>query len=259
MSPLTTADEHAAHWQAELKRAQHDDERVVLEGFHALKHALRFGAAVEVVLAADPQRVLALARTLAPDLEAELDRRVTVVEPATMKRIMPNVPYTSVTAVARKPEASAERVLADARQARVILLENPRHFGNMGAVVRVAAAADVAGVLTTGVHDPWDPAAVRGAAGLHFAVPVARLAAALPDTSRQVVALTPEGEPIRPSRIDDRALLAFGTERDGLSAEMLRRADIRVRLPMREGVSSLNLATSVAATLYGFAIARGDM
>jgi TrmH family RNA methyltransferase len=107
MSPPTTADKNAAHWQEELKRAERDDERVVLEGFHALKHALRFGAAVEVVLAADPQRVLTLARALAPDLEGELDRRVTVVEPATMKRIMPNVPYTGVIAVARKPEASA--------------------------------------------------------------------------------------------------------------------------------------------------------
>jgi TrmH family RNA methyltransferase len=256
MRALTPADENAAHWRGELKRAHQDDERVVLEGFHALKHALRFGAAVEVILAADPRRVLALARDLAPDLEAELDRRITVVEPSTMKLITPNVPYTGVIAIARKPEASAEGILAATREAPVILLENPRHFGNMGAVVRVAAAADVAGVLTTGVHDPWDPAAVRGAAGLHFAVPVARLAASPPHTTRQVVALTPEGEPIQPSRIDDGALLAFGTERDGLSAEMLRRADICVRLPMREGVSSLNLATSVAATLYGLAIAR---
>lgn len=256
MSPLATADENAAYWRGQLKGAHQDDKRVVLEGFHALKHALRFGAAVEVVLAADRRRVLALARDLAPDLEAELDRRVTVVEPATLKLITPNVPYTGVIAVAQKPEASVERILTTTREAPVILLENPRHFGNMGAVVRVAAAADVAGVLTTGVHDPWDPAAVRGAAGLHFAVSVARLAASLPDTTRQVVALTPEGEPIRPSRIDDRALLAFGTEREGLSAKMLQRADIRVRLPMRDGVSSLNLATSVAATLYGLAIAR---
>lgn len=256
MSPLTTADEDAAHWQGELTRAHGDSEQVVLEGFHALKHALRFGAAVEMVLAADPRRVLALARNLAPDIEAELAQRVTVVEPATMKLITPNVPYTGVIAVARKPEASAEKILAATRDAPVILLENPRHFGNMGAVVRVAAAADVAGVLTTGVHDPWDPAAVRGAAGLHFAVPVARLAASLPDTTRQVVALTPGGEPIQPSRIDDRAVLAFGTERDGLSAEILRQADTCIRLPMREGVSSLNLATSVAATLYGLTIAR---
>jgi TrmH family RNA methyltransferase len=45
-------------------------------------------------------------------------------------------------------------------------------------------------------------------------------------------------------------VLAFGTERHGLSGELLDRADGRVAIPMREGVSSLNLATSVAVVLF---------
>ncbi len=52
------------------------------------------------------------------------------------------------------------------------------------------------------------------------------------------------------------AILAFGTERDGLSEELLAAADARVSLPMEPGVSSLNLATSVAATLYAWRLAR---
>ena len=51
--------------------------------------------------------------------------------------------------------------------------------------------------------------------------------------------------------LDPRAILAFGTERDGLSDALLAGAEQRVRLPMRAGVSSLNLATAVAAVLYG--------
>ena len=47
-----------------------------------------------------------------------------------------------------------------------------------------------------------------------------------------------------------RAILAFGTERYGLSDALLERADARLGIPMREGVSSLNLATSVAAVLF---------
>ncbi|MFB6240546.1 MAG: TrmH family RNA methyltransferase [Gemmatimonadota bacterium] len=49
---------------------------------------------------------------------------------------------------------------------------------------------------------------------------------------------------------DNRAVLAFGTERHGLSPDLLDRAERRVRIPMREGVSSLNLAVSVAVALY---------
>jgi TrmH family RNA methyltransferase len=45
-------------------------------------------------------------------------------------------------------------------------------------------------------------------------------------------------------------VLAFGSERRGLSDELLATADVRASLPMRDGVSSLNLATAVAAALY---------
>ena len=68
---------------------------------------------------------------------------------------------------------------------------------------------------------------------------------------RPLVAIDPEGDEVA---VPDDAVLAFGTERHGLSDALLARADLRVRIPMRAGVSSLNLATSVAAVLYG---ARG--
>jgi TrmH family RNA methyltransferase len=102
-------------------------------------------------------------------------------------------------------------------------------------------------VLTTGSRDPWEPAALRGSAGLHFALPVGRAdPAALGD--RPLVVLDPAGD--EPGELPEAALLAFGTERDGVSAELAERACARVRIPMREGVSSLNLATAVAVVLY---------
>jgi TrmH family RNA methyltransferase len=59
-----------------------------------------------------------------------------------------------------------------------------------------------------------------------------------------------------PEMIPTAAVLAFGAERDGLSDELLARAQRRVALPMSPGVSSLNLATAVAATLYALKLAR---
>jgi len=112
-----------------------------------------------------------------------------------------------------------------------------------------------AGVLTTGRQDPWDPVALRGSAGLHFALPVARVEH-LPDSDRPLLAFDPEGQQLHPELVPPRALLAFGTERAGLSDELLDRADARLRLPMRDGVSSLNLATSVAAVLYSLRLSR---
>ncbi|MCW3040496.1 MAG: hypothetical protein JWM31_2401, partial [Solirubrobacterales bacterium] len=99
--------------------------------------------------------------------------------------------------------------------------------------------------------------ALRGGAGLHFALPVRRVRELPADLGgRALIALDPEGEVLGTAgapALPPRAVLAFGTERDGLSDALLARADARLALPMRPGVSSLNLATSVAAVLYGAA------
>ena len=136
------------------------------------------------------------------------------VEPAALG---PHAHHTGVVAVARRPRFDPAAIGAGP----AVLLEDPRHLGNVGAVVRVAAAAGAAGVLTTGARDPWDPAALRGAAGLHFALPVGRVEA--PPHDRPLVALDPAGDPAGALPAD--AVLAFGTERHGLSPALLARAE----------------------------------
>jgi TrmH family RNA methyltransferase len=235
-------------------RARRDPALAVLEGFHPLKHALRFGAKVIEIVCSDSEELDRLATRLAPDLSTQLRAQVRQVEPAIFEQLSPLAPTTGVMALAERPSIDPAAVLADERSAPVVLLEDPRDLGNMGACVRVAAGADIGGVLTTGSHDPWHPDALRGAAGLHFALPVARLArpGALDSLERPLLALDPDGDPLIPEQLPTRALLAFGTERYGLSRELLARADARVSIPMREGVSSLNLATSVAAVLFAW-------
>lgn len=228
----------------------------MLEGLHALKHALRFGADVTLAVTPDRAALAGLTARLAPDLALHLGAIVQEVNPALFQRLAPTPPRTGVLALARRPSASAADLLASAAGEPVVLLENPSDLGNIGAVVRVAAAAGAAAVLTTGRHDPWHPTVLRGAAGLHYALPVRRIAA-LPATARPLLALHPEGAPLLPASIPPGAILAFGTERGGLGADLLARADIRVAIPMQAGVSSLNLATAVAVVLYAWRLARG--
>jgi TrmH family RNA methyltransferase len=231
------------------RAARRDRDLAVLEGFHALKHALRFGAEVSEAVASDPEELDRLAAELAPDLAGSLADRVTPVDAEVLARLVPHAPRTGVVAIARRPRGELAQTLADPRPAPLVLLEDPRTMGNMGACVRVAAAADAAGILTTGDNDPWHPEALRGAAGLHFALPVARVKS-LPESDRPLVAIDPEGEPLDRATLSPRAILAFGTERYGLSDALLERADARLAIPMRAGVSSLNLATAVAAVLF---------
>jgi RNA methyltransferase, TrmH family len=238
-----------------FRTARRDPGLTVVEGFHALKHALRFGAELVEAVAVDPAGLEELAGELAPDLAGTLAPRVEAVDQATLADLVPLVPRTGVVAIARRPPVDVEDTLADPRPAPAVLLEDPRNMGNIGACIRVAAAADAAAVLTTGENDPWYPDAVRGAAGLHFALPVASIRE-LPVSDRPLLAIDPEGEGLRPEQLPERAVLAFGTERNGLSEELLERADARVAIPMKPGVSSLNLATSVAITLFALRLGR---
>jgi RNA methyltransferase, TrmH family len=239
-------------------RARRDPSLAVLEGFHPVKHALRFGARMLEVLCSDTAELDRLAALLAPDLSASLRALARQVEPSVFLQLAPLPPSTGVMGLAERVSVDPAAVLADQRPSPVILLEDPRDLGNMGACVRVAAAADIAGVLTTGSHDPWHPDALRGAAGLHYAVPVSRLDGlrALESVDRPLLAVDPAGDPLDPSEVPARAILAFGTERYGLSEQLTARADGRISIPMRPGVSSLNLATSVAAVLFAWRLSR---
>ncbi|HEX8104711.1 MAG TPA: TrmH family RNA methyltransferase [Solirubrobacteraceae bacterium] len=232
---------------ADVARARRDPSLAVLEGFHAVKHALRFGGELLGAWTADAGEIDALRARLAPDL---------ALAPAVVAHdeLAAVVPRAQLVAVARRPpQPDPDGLLAAPGPAPVVLLEDPRHLGNLGACVRVAAAAGAAGVLTTGRQDPWHPDALRGAAGLHFALPVVR-SRIVRTGDRPLVALDPDGDPLDPAAVPPRAVLAFGTERDGLSDALLARADARLALPMRPGVSSLNLATAVAATLFALTL-----
>ncbi len=248
-----------------FRRARHDRDLAVLEGIHPLKHALRFGADVTDIVGPDPGAVLRLAGDLAPDVADAVADRFVVVAEETFEELAPRPPASGVLALARRPIVDLRGALASREPAPIVLLEGPTHLGNIGAVVRVAAAAGAAAVITTGRHDPWHPVALRGSAGLHFALPVGRIdftrvaapgelpvldGGALPTFRRPLLALDPEGEALTEGLIPSRALLAFGTESGGLSETLLEAADRRVRIPMRPGVSSLNLATAVAVCLY---------
>ena len=217
---------------------------VHLEGFHAVKHALRFAPdLVEQVVVRDLDEARALGAQLAPDV---VDRLLS------LSVVGPVAHPTGVEARAARP--AEDRSVLSSRTAPLVLLDDPRHPGNAGAVIRVAAAAGAAGVASTGALDPWHPAVVRGSAGLHYALPV--LAVSAEEVKGHVVVLDADGD--RFTHLPDDAVVVVGSERAGVGPELRHRADAVVRLPMRPGVSSLNLATAAAAVLYAWRLGTAD-
>ncbi|GLZ33230.1 rRNA methyltransferase [Lentzea sp. NBRC 105346] len=222
---------------------------LVLEGFHAVKHALRFGGDVRPLLTTSLPGLLKLADSHAPDLRAELETRATEVDEKEFVAKIGRTHPTGVGGFAERPELPFDR------EAPIVLLDNPRNLGNFGAAIRVAAGLDAGGVLSIGDVDPWHPNVLRGSAGLHFALPVGKAQSL--DFGGPLIAFDADGELLK-GEIPDDAVLAFGSERHGLSDEVRQKADRIVSLPMRAKVSSYNLTTSVAMALYHWSVHRAS-
>ncbi len=163
--------------------------------------------------------------------------------------------------------ASADRAPAPdldgllARSRRVAVLEAVNDHENLGALFRNAAALGVDAVLLApGCADPLYRRSVRVSMGHVLRVPFlagewSLLEAALRRAGFVLAALTPSGDVTPGALADvDRLALLLGAEGPGLGDEALALTDHRVRIPMAEGVDSLNVATAAAVAFHAVSV-----
>ena len=143
--------------------ARRAEDLVVLEGFEALSHALRFADELLEVATGDPE---AIAARLAPDLTQRFEAVVT----------QEGLPVDDVLIVAKRPPFAP-------RPGTTIQLANATPT-ELGRAIRVAAAAGVATAYTD--RDPWSEEALQASQGLHFALAVGQPTARFPRRSARV-------------------------------------------------------------------------
>jgi RNA methyltransferase, TrmH family len=151
----------------------------------------------------------------------------------------------NVIGLFERPRATAADIFAR-HDTVAIALDGVQDPGNVGTIVRLAAAFDAAGVLLLpGCADPFGPKAIRASVGAILSVPVASVT---PEElrGRHLVAADMHGETIEPPARD--AVFVFGNEGAGVSAELMRAAK-RIAIPMSDRVESLNVASSAAILL----------
>ena len=161
-------------------------------------------------------------------------------------------------AFSRPPERPLASCLSGAK--RIAFLEGLNEPSNVGAIFRSAAALGVdALVLSPDCADPFHRRAVRVCMGAVFTLPWARCGAA-----EAVDALRREGfrtlgfalrEPCVPLGSEqlrglEKAAFFLGTEDTGLTEQTLSRMDRVVRIPMAEGIDSLNVAAAAAIAFW---------
>jgi tRNA G18 (ribose-2'-O)-methylase SpoU len=159
----------------------------------------------------------------------------------------------------RPPLVTPQSLLRDA--ARVIVLEDIVDHTNVGAVFRSAAALGVDAVLITPrCADPLYRRAVRVSMGTVFQVPWTRIEPwpsglqVLRDHGFTVAAFALGDGAISLDDLaanqPDRLAMVFGTEGDGLSRLAVKGADLVVKIPMAQGVDSLNMAAASAVAIW---------
>lgn len=136
-----------------------------------------------------------------------------------------------------------------------LLLEGVQDPGNVGSILRTAAAAGVDQVwLAPGCADAWSPKVLRAGMGAHFIVPVIErigVEAALA-SFRGAIAITTldEASSLYDSNLRGDLVLVLGSEGGGVSPELASRAGLRLRIPMQHGLESLNVAAAAAICAF---------
>ena len=232
-------------------------ERHILfvEGTRAVEEAFKADLSVESVIFSDEFITSEASQPIKQYLEACRCRGAAV--PAKIfASVSDTVTPQGVALIARQPYYSVDDVLKNG--SLVIAADQLQDPGNIGTIIRTAAAVGAGGVISTrGAVDPFGHKAVRASMGAAFRLPIATDAhiPELIESARaakyRIVAAHPTAQTLY-TDYDWRkpALIILGNEGAGLSAETLLLASDRVRLPLANEVESLNVAAAAAVLLY---------
>ncbi len=165
----------------------------------------------------------------------------------------------ALAAMHRPQPPAVGELLAGAR--RIAVIEDVMNHTNIGAIFRSAAAMGVDAVLISpSCADPLYRRSVRVSMGTVFQVPWARLdawpggLAELRSAGFTIAALALTDDAVDLDAIEsappDKLAWLLGTEGDGLTSGALRDADLTVKIPMADGVDSLNVAAASAVAFW---------
>ncbi len=228
---------------AEDKRVRRALRQTLLDGEHLIEVAHAAGACITRIVA-----VPTAADQLAAWLNACPNADGVLVEAGLFKALAATQNPTGIMAVASIPPP--RRV----RPEFIVLMEQIQDPGNLGALIRCAAAAGVQCVyLSAGCADAWSPKALRGGQGAQFLLDVheqADLAAVARGFAGPCyAAVLRSARSLYDLDLSGPCAFAFGNEGAGLS-QVLARACQPFSIPMPGGIESLNVAAAAAVCLF---------
>lgn len=230
---------------ASASRERRKQGQTLLDGVHLLQAlAASGGKPLQLVLRAGAEEVPEIAACLQSFAEVPRLRM-----PASLyDQLSPVEHATGILALITIPAPIGSR------QGSALLLENIQDPGNMGSILRSAAAAGIDAVyLSPGCAEAWSPKALRAGMGAQFAVQVFEQQTLVDVAQRYptVIATTLDAQQsLYATDLCGEVAFVFGNEGAGLSQEILGLANRCVTIPMPGAVESLNVAAAVAICLF---------
>lgn len=240
---ITSVNNDIVKLAASLEQKKFRDETglFLLEGEKPIQEALKFGIKID--------KIFSLKET---DFEAKEKYLATET---VLKKIATTQTPPEIVAIARKKEYEIEKLNGKT----ILLLENIKDPGNLGAIIRTATGLGVHLIILSGACvDVYNPKVIRAATGNLFQIPIAKCSdfAQIRHQFRNHkfigTILDEDKFPINLNRVNFNMpiLVMFGSEAEGLSQDAISYVDEFVKIPLHNEVESLNIAISAAIVLY---------
>ncbi|MBQ6608697.1 MAG: RNA methyltransferase [Firmicutes bacterium] len=254
MREITSKDNKIFRHALSLKTKKYRDRNgeYLIEGPNLLKEALKEEIDVEAVFV----------RPEMTDEEAgiieegpELDRKTFILSNRLFDELKDTETSQGIVTVVRKRQDPSPKGRPGGNYVVLDRLQDP---GNIGTILRTADAAgfDLA-VFMKGTADPFSPKVVRSATGSLFRLPMVfvkdaeELAELVHSAGRRLIATAMDAEKAYyDCDLEKDAAIIIGNEGNGISPELMMRADEKIMIPMAGNTESLNVAVAAGILMY---------
>lgn len=250
MKPIASRDNpsfKALRLLAKDSREQQRQRRTVLEGIHLVTDYRRRIGAPELLAVSESGAENAEVMSV---LDAHAGVEVLRLRDSLFAEISGVATPVGVLAVIAVPPWATEPLAGSA-----VILEGIQDAGNVGTILRTAAAAGIADVvLGPGCAGAWTPRVLRAAQGAHFSLrlreadDLAAVVAAYAGLS--IATVVRDGTPLYELDLRGSVAWIFGNEGAGVSPVLVAAAKQRATIPMATATESLNVAAAAAVCLF---------
>lgn len=250
MIEITSLQNSVVKEVVKLHQKKYREDFIIVEGEKAVIEAFDAGLNITYMFSSN--------KTMLENFEAKSKAskktcaEIYLANEKVMEKISTTESAPNMLAVVQKPN----HALSDFKKfQKIVLLDGIKDAGNLGTIIRTAAAFGVDGIiLFNECTDEFSPKTIRSAAGNIFKIPVVHCQGEqlkeFKKSHKMVATVVNSKNFIQNFVAKGPVIIMFGSEANGLCNELLSLMDEPYTIPMKDGVESLNLAISAGIVLY---------